>query len=84
VTRLWTAGDPIHARTNADGSLLAFRWRERDHVVEVVITRWRVDMRWWTLRLWRDYFELTTHSGLMVVVYRDMISDRWFLQRLYD
>jgi len=84
MTRLWVSGVPISAAVNAEGELTAFRWRDRDHVVEVVVTRWRVDMRWWTLRVWRDYFELTTHSGLMVVVYRDLMSDDWYLQRLYD
>jgi hypothetical protein len=85
MTRLWLAGDPITVQaTKEDGTLVDFRWREQDHAVEMVITRWRVDMLWWTFRVWRDYFELTTESGLLVVVYRDLIGDGWYLQRLYD
>jgi hypothetical protein len=81
---LWTAGDPIIAHTDRTARLVAFRWNDRDHQVETIVARWRVDIRWWRRRVWRDYFEMTTYSGLMVVVYHDLISDRWFLQRLYD
>jgi hypothetical protein len=32
----------------------------------------------------RDYFKLTTTTGLLVIIYHDLIHDAWFLQRLYD
>jgi hypothetical protein len=37
--------------------------------------------RW---RVWREYFRLATRTGLLVVVYHDLLEDRWYLQRVYD
>ncbi len=41
-------------------------------------------MDWWRVRIWREYFKLTTGTGLLVVIYRDLLSGAWYLQRLYD
>ena len=46
--------------------------------------RWRVDGEWWRGRIWRDYFRLTTATGLRVVIYHDLLTDEWCLQRLLD
>jgi len=84
MTRLWLQGDPIIVGKADAWTPAAFHWRGSDHAVDTIITQWRIDRLWWTMRIWRDYFELTTHSGLMVVIYHDLIADTWYLQRLYD
>jgi hypothetical protein len=62
----------------------AFTWLGRTHQVQGIAKRWRVDVDWWRDRVWREYFKLTTHTGLLVILYRDVLTDRWYLQRLYD
>ena len=84
MTRLWVFGDPITAQVDDTGTPLRFIWQGETHRVEQIANRWRVDVEWWRLRIWRDYFKLTTHTGLLAVVYRDRLNDRWFVQRVYD
>jgi len=62
---------------------LAFTWAGRQHRVVWVANRWRVDIEWWRRRVWREYFKLATHTGLLVV-FRDLVDGEWYLQRLYD
>jgi hypothetical protein len=50
--------------------------------VEHVREQWVVEDRWWTPRpVRRRYFELVLDDGRNVVVFRDLISRRWFSQR---
>ena len=50
-------------------------------LVESLREEWRVDDRWWTARpVRRRYFELTLANGANVVVFRDIISGRWYTQ----
>ncbi|MEA3459622.1 MAG: hypothetical protein U9R11_02940, partial [Chloroflexota bacterium] len=62
----------------------SFEWRGRTHPVKEMCRRWRVDEGWWRSRIWREYFKLVTATGLLVVIYRDKLTDRWYLSRLYD
>ena len=62
----------------------AFTWQGQIHQVQQVVKRWRVDQEWWQQRIWREYFKLSTQSGLLVVIYRDLLTGQWYLQRLYD
>jgi hypothetical protein len=39
---------------------------------------------WWRLRLWRDYYKLVTDTGLLVIVYYDLLEGKWYLQQLFD
>jgi len=50
--------------------------------VEAVNEDWVVEDRWWTGKpLRRRYFELVLSDGRNVVVFLDLITSRWFLQR---
>ena len=52
------------------------------HDVEAIREQWLVEDRWWTARpVRRSYFELTTAEGANRVVFRDLVSERWFAQR---
>ena len=61
-----------------------FTWQGKAHRVIEITRYWRVDVDWWRERIWRAYFKLRTESGLLVVIYQDLISGGWNLQRLYD
>jgi hypothetical protein len=50
--------------------------------VEAVREEWLVEDRWWTGRpLRRRYLELVTADGADRVVFCDLESGRWFVQR---
>jgi len=84
MTRLWPEGEPIRVAVDRRGAPRRLTWRGRAHPVLGVAKRWRVDMGWWRWRVWREYFKVITRTGLLVVVYQDLATGRWYLQRLYD
>jgi hypothetical protein len=49
--------------------------------VDEVREDWLVEDRWWTEQpIRRHYWELITVQGRNVVVFHDLITDRWFSQ----
>lgn len=59
-------------------------WQGFTHQVLEITRYWRIDIDWWRERIWRAYFKLRTETGLLVVIYQDLIEGGWYLQRLYD
>jgi hypothetical protein len=50
--------------------------------VEAMLEEWFVEDRWWTGRpVRRRYFELVLAGGRNAVVFKDLVSGRWFAQR---
>jgi hypothetical protein len=84
MTLLWPQGEPITVDSDALLTPQAFVWQGQPHPVQAVSKRWRVDVEWWQQRVWREYFKLTTQTGLLVIIYRDLLTGSWYLQRLYD
>lgn len=84
MTWLWPEGDPIAVVSDTMQTPQTFTWQGQTHRVQGIAKRWRVAVGWWRVRIWREYFKLTTHTGLLAVVYRNMLTGRWYLQRLYD
>ena len=84
MTRLWRKQRPIPVITNPLDEPLAFHWRGRRHQTEQITRQWRTDIDWWRVRVWRRHFKLCTDTGLLVIIYQDLLTGEWFLQRLYD
>lgn len=84
MTRLWPSGQPVDVEVDAQGRPAGFFWRGRRHPVGEIVRDWRVDFGWWRQQQWRAYYKLRTESGLLVVLYQDLVSGRWYVQRLYD
>lgn len=85
MTPFWAVGQPLAGvRIGADGETpAAFTWDGRAHRVTALVAAWRVHTGWWETEVWRDYYEVTTDSGLLCVLYRDLLSDAWALERIY-
>jgi hypothetical protein len=50
--------------------------------VDAVRESWLVEDRWWTERpVRRRYWEVVTVDGRDLVVFRDLETGRWFIQR---
>ena len=50
--------------------------------VEAVREEWLVEDRWWTSEpLRRHYLELVLEGGRCQVVFRDLVTGRWYEQR---
>lgn len=83
MTRLWQNGDPVAIETNGllpTAILLEGTW----HPVEKTVLEWQVDVGWWRVRIYRDYFRILTSDGMLLVVYHDLLTDTWAVQRVYD
>jgi hypothetical protein len=83
MTYLWLPAQPIvmHLQSKKPSD---FEWKRRKHRVVWIAKTWRMDWGWWRLRLWRDYYKVVTDTGLLVVVYYDLLDDKWYLQQLFD
>jgi hypothetical protein len=84
MSRFWPHGVPIGVACNDLATPIEFTWEGHKHAVVEIIDRWRVDEGWWHRRIWREYFQLTTRTGLLVLMYHDLRAAEWRLQRLYD
>ena len=83
MSRFWPDGLPIAVQSDDLAAPTAFTferaalqgpqgtlWRAMPrHRVERIIARWCVDTGWWQRRVWREYFTLTTTSGMLVTIY---------------
>lgn len=85
MTWFWAEGLVVTVETTGQGTLpVVFVWGAARHPVAGIIRRWRVDTGWWEDRVWRDYFRLYTETGLLVVLFHDLTTGTWALERLYD
>lgn len=85
MSRLWegaAAGAALQVRL-VEGSPGALRWQGAWRRVEHIALRWQVDLRWWGARVYRDYYKLLA-GGMALVIYHDLLSDGWALERVYD
>jgi hypothetical protein len=72
------APEPVAVRAGSDDLPLTVEGVE----VIAIRERWVVDDRWWVpQKLQRHYFELALVSGRSVVVFRCLLSGRWYRQR---
>lgn len=83
MTYLWSPAIQIQM-TLSNRQPQQFLWSSHLHRVQQIAMYWRVDMEWWRLRIWRDYYKVTTDTQLLVVVYCDLTDNRWYIQQLYD
>ena len=79
----WPEGQPIAVQAASEAPQM-FRWGQADHAIRDLSVHWRVHTGWWTGQpVWRDYWEVTTSTGLLVVVYHDLLGGGWYLERIY-
>jgi hypothetical protein len=93
MTRLWPEGEAVeiwgsegNPAANPEANPTAFIWRGRSHGIERVHNRWRVHTRWWEPPglVWREYLKVTTDTGLLCLLFHDLLAGEWFLARVYD
>jgi hypothetical protein len=85
MTRLWPEGDAIEAWGDPE-TPAGFFWKGTPHNVADVCNRWRIHTRWWEPQdaIWREYLKVTTDTGLLCLLYRNLSAGGWFLARVYD
>jgi hypothetical protein len=86
MTRRWLDGQAIAVEFDPHGLVTSFIWQRQEHRLHHIQQRWQVDTDWWTDegRIWRDYLAVTTTSGLLCVIFQDLLTGAWYLETLYD
>ncbi len=78
---------PIHVTTDRDNVPLTFFWEKggasghRIHHVRRVYEHWRERRFWWSHPMARDYYRLEDTGGEVRLLYRDLNTDDWWLER---
>ena len=86
MTRLWPDGEALEV-WGGEETPVGFARQATSHRVLKVYNRWRIHTRWWepSETIWREYWKVvTTNTGLLCLIYCDLLSGDWFLARLYD
>jgi hypothetical protein len=85
VTRLWPEGEPVQVWSEKN-ELAGFIWQGAAHRIQEVCNCWRIHTRWWEPGedVWREYQKVTTDTGLLCLLYQDLMGEGWFLARVYD
>jgi hypothetical protein len=54
---------------------------EHGRAIETIGEVWRVDDEWWRQAISRLYFDVVLDGGKHVVLYQDLTTGQWWLQR---
>ena len=84
MSRLWGAGPSaaLQVRTR-DDLPSAIRWRNVWYPVQQIALSWQLDVNWWRERIYRDYYKVLA-GDMALVIYHDLLTDAWAIQRVYD
>ena len=80
----WPEGRPISVQVVGEKPA-TLRWRQDEYRIHDVSARWRIHTGWWTgEEVWRDYWQITTNTGLLCVLFHDLLRQTWHLERIYE
>lgn len=48
------------------------------------IARWKVETEWWKQPVVREYWRAVLNSTTLCELYRDVLRNEWFVERVYD
>jgi len=71
---------PIRILTGSGGRPLAIRLKRGETRVLQILEIWQIDDEWWRERISRRYAILALENGQTVTVFRDLVTERWYLQ----
>ena len=82
MTRVMRPAAALRVREGAAGILESIELFGVVSEVQVV-ERWRISERWWPQPIDREYLRVTG-PGWLALIFHDLLSGGWFLERIYD
>ena len=83
MSRLWAWGNPVKDVALTDDLLpLGFTWLQARHVILTIDNTWEVNQ--WPDGIVREYYLVATDTHLRLDLFRDCLTDTWYVQRLHD
>ena len=74
----------IRVQLDAKGQPTSFGWRGSDYQIDWISNAYRVTDGALEAPVCKDYFEITTTSGWLMLIYHDLLADKWGVETLYD
>jgi hypothetical protein len=65
----------------AVGDAVRGGWAAAGRRVEEVVEEWRIDDEWWRTPIHRRYVEVVLEGGAHVVLFEDVVTGEWYLQK---
>ena len=80
----WPEGRDISVQTNREEPI-ALKWEQTEYRIRDMSARWRIHTGWWAgEEVWRDYWQVATDTGLLCVLFHDLLRGTWHLERIYE
>ena len=84
--RLWALNLPqrVTVELDAEGQPRAARLsmdKSDSRAVEGILEIWRIDDDWWRAPISRRYYELMLDGGKRVVLFEDLVTGEWWMQK---
>ena len=79
--RALTAPQPVRVELDGRGLPARVARAAGGKRVETVGEIWRVDDEWWRAPIARRYYEVVLEGGARVVLFEDLVTGAWWLQR---
>ncbi len=84
MTKLMEKPEELKVTANMDGVPLSLFRNGSSERVTKVYQRWRVVEQWWGEEISKEYFMVKTGHGLVYDIYRDVLTNSWYLSRIHD
>ncbi len=75
------APSEVRVRADAKGQPAELRIGRKTLTVTEVQESWRIEDEWWRAPIRRDYHRLLLSDGRLLILYRDLETGGWYLQR---
>ena len=76
--------EEIEVKTNIAGVPVNLTRKGRREKVAAIYEHWRLADEWWGKEVERDYFRVRTSVGIVLDIYRDSKSNRWYVDKIHD
>jgi hypothetical protein len=73
---------PVRVEVGSDRLPRAVSEGDRSWTVETIGEVWRVDDEWWRAEISRRYVEVILTGGKHVALFEDLLTGKWYLQRM--
>ncbi len=84
MTKLMEKPKELRVTINVEGiPLTLFRDGKGERITKVY-QHWRVAEQWWEQEITKEYFTIKTSAGLVYDIYRDELTDSWYLSRIHN
>lgn len=83
MTKFYRPAIPIQVEKNPDGTPAELLYKGKLSRVKQISRHWRIKEGWWRNEVEREYFQLET-SRFVCMIYQDLPTSGWYLQRIHD